>query len=80
MILATIPMAFILSGAAAGAGAGAQGLSMLFALVVSIGAIVYAAVVAGLVSIIDEIDKQLAAYELDERKRAQNKRNFNPYV
>lgn len=80
MILLTITMAFIISGAAAGAGAWSQGLTMFFALIVSIGSIAYAVIVACLVSLIDELNRDIAAYELDERKRAQNKRNFNPYI
>lgn len=80
MILLTITMAFIISGAAAGAGAWSQGLTMFFALIISIGSIAYAVIVAGLVTIIDELNKQVTAYELEERKREQNKRNFNPYI
>lgn len=80
LILATIPMAFIMAGAAIGFGAWLQGLTMLFMLIIAIGAILYTVIVANLVLIVEQLETEIAAYEQKERKRRQNKRAIIEYI
>ena len=74
LICATIPLALVLAGAAAGLGAGSQGLTTILALIVLFGSLLYCFVVANLLLIIEKLDAKLEAYERAERVRIQAER------
>lgn len=71
-ISATIPFALMISGAAAVA-VGAQGLTTLLALIVSLGSLVYAVIVTSLLIFIAQLDAQLSA-EREARVQAERAR------
>lgn len=76
-IYVSIPLALIGAGAAIGAGAGTEGLSLFFAIVIFFGAHIYALIAAFLLAVIEELEMELAIYRhkpyFEKRGTGQNK-------
>ena len=59
----------MLSGAAAGAGAGSEGLTMILSIIVALGSMLYAFIVFELLAMVEELDAEIEKQTKAERER-----------